>query len=54
MTRGIIMAQNRCTGEEAFNILRSVSSTRNQKLHEVAAQIVSSISGTPGATYFDP
>lgn len=54
MARGIIMAQNRCTGEEAFNILRSVSSTRNQKLHDVAIQVVSSVSGTPGTAYFEP
>lgn len=54
MARGIIMAQNRCTGEEAFNILRSVSSTRNEKLHDVAVQVVSSVSGTPGTAYFEP
>lgn len=54
MARGIIMAQNRCTGEEAFEILQNVSSTRNQKLHDVALAVVSGIAGIPGATYFEP
>lgn len=54
MARGIIMAQNRCTGEEAFNILRSASNARNQKLHDTALTVVSSIAETPGAAYFEP
>ncbi|WP_066293877.1 GAF and ANTAR domain-containing protein [Arthrobacter sp. B6] len=54
MARGIIMAQNRCTGEEAFDILRRVSSTRNQKLHDVAAEVVAGIAGAPEKTYFEP
>ncbi|WP_461186567.1 GAF and ANTAR domain-containing protein [Arthrobacter sp. Z4-13] len=54
MARGIIMAQNRCTGDEAFEILRRASSTRNQKLHDVAWGIVSAVAGAPGTTYFEP
>lgn len=54
MARGIIMAQNRCTGEEAFEMLRRASNTRNQKLHDIAWEVISAVAGTPGATYFDP
>lgn len=54
MARGIIMDQNRCTGEEAFDVLRRVSSGRNQKLHDVAPGVVSGVAGTAGAAYFEP
>lgn len=51
---GIIMAQNRCSHDEAFEILRRGSSTRNQKLHTLAEEIVAGFSGTPAAvTYFE-
>ena len=51
---GIIMAQNRCSHDEAFGILRRSSSTRNQKLHALAEEIVASFSGTPAAaTHFE-
>ena len=49
---GIIMAQNRCTEEEVFNILKGVSSTRNQKLHDVAQGVVEGFGGAPQA-HFD-
>ncbi|MDR6414626.1 GAF and ANTAR domain-containing protein [Pseudarthrobacter sulfonivorans] len=42
---GAIMAQNRCSREAAFQILVKTSSHRNIKLKDVAASIVSSISG---------
>lgn len=42
---GIIMAQNRCTRDHAFQILASASSHRNVKLREVASGIVANISG---------
>ncbi len=42
---GAIMAQNRCSHDAAFQILVKTSSHRNIKLREVAASIVSSISG---------
>jgi AmiR/NasT family two-component response regulator len=54
MARGIITAQNHCTGEEAFEILRRASNTRNHKVHDIAWQVISGVVGTPGATYFDP
>jgi GAF domain-containing protein len=42
---GAVMAQNRCSYDDAFQILVKASSHRNIKLKEVAASIVSSISG---------
>ena len=42
---GAIMAQNRCSRDAAFQILFRTSSHRNIKLREVAASIVSSVSG---------
>lgn len=43
---GVIMAQNRCGPEEAFGILRRASQARNQKMREIAAEIVTQVSGT--------
>jgi GAF domain-containing protein len=42
---GAIMAQNRCSRDAAFQILVKASSYRNIKLKEVAAGIISGISG---------
>ncbi|HEX5288842.1 MAG TPA: ANTAR domain-containing protein [Streptosporangiaceae bacterium] len=44
---GVIMGQERCTSARAFEILRSASQNRNIKLREVAASIVTSVSGAP-------
>ncbi|MBF4993082.1 GAF and ANTAR domain-containing protein [Arthrobacter gandavensis] len=41
---GIIMAQNNCSQDAAVEILRSVSNTRNIKIHSVAAGIVAAVS----------
>jgi GAF domain-containing protein len=49
---GIIMCQNRCPAEEAFGILRQVSHNRNVKLREVAARLVTSVSGKPPSEGF--
>jgi hypothetical protein len=52
---GVMMAQNRCSAEEAFGILRRASSHRNVKLREVAAAVVEGITGsTPSAGPFQP
>ncbi|WP_258058839.1 GAF and ANTAR domain-containing protein [Arthrobacter sp. B1805] len=51
---GIIMAQNRCTQMEAFSILKSVSSGRNEKLRDIAASVVASIGQAEPETHFDP
>jgi len=50
---GIIMAQNRCSQAEAFDLLRTASSTRNVKLHTVAAAIVDALGQGPARTHFE-
>ena len=50
---GIIMGQNRCTQAEAMTILTNVSSHRNQKLRDVAEEMVIKISGDKPSTHFD-
>ncbi|MDR6685403.1 transcriptional regulator with GAF, ATPase, and Fis domain [Arthrobacter sp. 1088] len=47
---GAIMSQNHCTQEEAFAMLTSASSHRNEKLHTVAATIVTNLSGQAATT----
>ena len=50
---GIIMAQNRCSQAEAFDLLKAASSARNIKLHVVAAGVVESLGKGPARTHFD-
>lgn len=51
---GAIMAQNRCSQESAFRILKIASSTRNVKVRDVATSIVASVSKHPDIfTHFD-
>jgi GAF domain-containing protein len=42
---GVIMAQERYTHDQAFAVLRSASQNRNTKLRDIAAEIVTSVSG---------
>jgi len=42
---GVIISQNRCTPDEAFQILKKASNDRNQKLHELARALVNGVSG---------
>ncbi|MGF9649215.1 GAF and ANTAR domain-containing protein [Pseudarthrobacter oxydans] len=51
---GIVIAQNRCTHAEAMKILTKASSSRNQKLRELAEEIVVKASGEKPQTHFDP
>jgi GAF domain-containing protein len=44
---GVIMATERCPQEKAFAMLRSVSQNTNVKLRDLAATIVTSVSGEP-------
>jgi GAF domain-containing protein len=44
---GILMAQQRCDHDAAFNILRDSSQHQNRKLREVAAEIVKDVTGQP-------
>ncbi len=49
---GIIIAQNRCTQQEAMDLIKKASSNRNVKLRVVAQAIVESAGGGPVQTYF--
>lgn len=44
---GIVMAQQRCTASAALEILRRGSQQRNRKLRDLAADIITSVSGRP-------
>ncbi|MEZ0448695.1 GAF and ANTAR domain-containing protein [Cellulomonas sp. ICMP 17802] len=44
---GVIMAQNRCSEDDAIAILRTASQHRNIKLRDVAATVVESVAGAP-------
>jgi hypothetical protein len=46
---GVLMAQNRCTRDEAFAILRRASQHRNLKVREVAATVIERFTGHPAA-----
>ncbi|TAP39946.1 GAF and ANTAR domain-containing protein [Arthrobacter sp. S39] len=50
---GIIMGQNRCSQAEAMTILTNVSSHRNQKLRDIAEEMVLKVSGGKASTHFD-
>ncbi|WP_261611259.1 GAF and ANTAR domain-containing protein [Paenarthrobacter aurescens] len=54
LASGIIMGQNRCTQEEAFQILKKASSTRNQKLRDVAESLVKSVAKQAPVAHFEP
>ncbi len=45
--KGIIMVQQKCTGDEAFGMLRKLSMDQNIKLYELSAALVASASGHP-------
>jgi AmiR/NasT family two-component response regulator len=44
---GVIMAIRRCTQDEALAFLRSASQNQNVKMREIAAAIVTDVSGEP-------
>lgn len=50
---GVIMAQNRCSQEEAMEILTKVSSNRNRKLRDVAKELIEQLSGSAIQTHFE-
>jgi GAF domain-containing protein len=50
---GIVMGQNRCTQEQAVEILRAASSHRNVKLRDLAAELVATVGKGPATTHFD-
>ncbi|WP_347109269.1 GAF and ANTAR domain-containing protein [Paenarthrobacter sp. S56] len=51
---GIIMGQNRCGQEEAFQILKKASNGRNQKLRDVAEAMIKAVAGTAAVSHFEP
>jgi transcriptional regulator with GAF, ATPase, and Fis domain len=52
---GILMAQQRCDAETAFDLLQRASQNRNLKLRELAAEIVTAVSGkSPEPGTFQP
>jgi GAF domain-containing protein len=44
---GILMGQQRCTAGAAFDLLRQASQHRNRKLRDIAADIITNVSGQP-------
>lgn len=50
LASGAIMAQNRCTQEEAFKLITKASSHRNEKVHKVATDIITHLAGTVDGT----
>ncbi|WP_347877652.1 ANTAR domain-containing protein [Paenarthrobacter sp. MSM-2-10-13] len=50
---GMIMAQSRCTQDEAFAFLQKASQNRNEKLHAVAEGIITGTNrGSATTTFF--
>jgi GAF domain-containing protein len=43
---GLVMAQNRCNADEAFEILRRASQNRNVKLSKLAFDMIQNVSGS--------
>ncbi|CAN5709578.1 GAF and ANTAR domain-containing protein [soil metagenome] len=46
---GVLMGQQRCSADEAFALLRARSQNSNRKLREVAAELISRLTGQPPA-----
>ena len=44
---GVLMAQQRCTAEEAFDLLRAHSQNSQRKLRDLAADLITRVSGQP-------
>lgn len=53
LAAGIIMAQNKCSQEQAVSILKAAASARNKKLRDIATAVVASVSQQPSATHFE-
>lgn len=50
---GVIMGQNRCSQEEAVEILKAASSHRNVKLRDLAADLLKDLDGAAPASHFE-
>lgn len=54
LAAGVIMAQNRCSQDDAFRILREASNARHIKLRDVAASVIAPMAaGTEVRVHFD-
>lgn len=53
LAAGVMMAQNRCSQQEAIDILKSASNARNMKMHAVAQAVLDSVGATDPATHFE-
>lgn len=53
LAAGVLMAQNRCSQDEAIEILRAASSARNMKLRDLARTVLISTVDAPVTTHFD-
>nr|WP_246223955.1 ANTAR domain-containing protein [Pseudarthrobacter psychrotolerans] len=47
------MAQNRCSQQDAHAILTRTSNHRNQKLRDVASELLENLTAAPIHTHFD-
>jgi GAF domain-containing protein len=47
---GVIMGQQRCTPDQAFDVLRTASQHRNIKLRDLCAELIAGITGRPPAS----
>jgi hypothetical protein len=52
--KGIVMAEQRCGPEEAFDLLRRASQRANVKVHVLAAQIVAQVASPPAKASAQP
>jgi len=52
--KGILMARERCTADEAFNMLRMASQRENRKLHEIAVQLAGRAAGSSATAGLGP
>jgi transcriptional regulator with GAF, ATPase, and Fis domain len=48
---GILMAESRCGADQAFEVLKRASNNRRMKLRDLAAEIVTRVSGHPPSDY---
>ncbi|WP_167133961.1 GAF and ANTAR domain-containing protein [Arthrobacter sedimenti] len=53
LAAGVIMSQNRCSQDEAIEILRAASTARNMKLRDLALNVLTSTVDAPVTTHFD-
>jgi GAF domain-containing protein len=44
---GILMAEQRCTADQAFELLRSHSQNNNRKIRDIAADVIERVTGAP-------